>query len=73
MGFSTYKELGDYFIKLGATYALFKMLSENDNSKQQIYLGGSFNVLQQLPFGEIKEYVDIAKPNYKAPRESFIQ
>lgn len=71
MGFSTYKELGDYFIKLGATYALFKMLSENDNSKQQIYLGGSFNVLQQLPFGEIKEYVDIAKPNYKAPMDFY--
>lgn len=67
MGFSNYKDLSDYFIKLGVTKALFKMLSENDNSKQQIYLGGSFDVLQQLPFGEIIEYPDNSRPNFKAP------
>lgn len=71
MSFSNYKELSDHFIKLGVTKALFKMLSENDNSKQQIYLGGSFDVLQQLPFGEITEYPENKVPNFKAPMNFY--
>ena len=71
MGFSNHKELSDFFIKLGVTESFFKMLAENDNSKQQLYLGGSFNVLQQLPFGEITEYPDNKEPNYKAPMDFY--
>lgn len=40
--------------ELGATKLYVKELSSNDHSKTQIYLGGSFEVLQLLPFGEIR-------------------
>lgn len=71
MGFSNHKELSDFFIRLGVTQSFYKMLAENDNSKQQLYLGGSFDVLQQLPFGEITVYPDNKEPNYKAPMDFY--
>jgi hypothetical protein len=37
----------------GVTRIYCKHLAENDSSKQQIYLGGSFDILRQLPFTEI--------------------
>lgn len=44
-----------------------KRLAENDNSKNQIYLGGGFEALNVLPFGEI--YEDSSEKNQilKAP------
>lgn len=39
--------------ELGATRLYAKELAANDNTKNQIYLGPSFEVLQLLPFGEI--------------------
>ena len=59
-------EFGSFLLTLGVTRAFFKSLSENDNSKNQIYLGGSFKVLQQIPFGKIMEFPDNKNPNYKA-------
>jgi len=51
----------------GAIRILFKCLAENDNSKQQIYLGGSFEALNQLPFGDIKpDNIYGQMPNFKA-------
>ncbi len=51
----------------GAERILFKCLAENDNSKQQIYLGGSFEALNQLPFGEVfADNLNGSQPNYKA-------
>lgn len=38
------------FRRLGVTTLLAKRLAENDNSKNQIYLGGSFEVLNLIPF-----------------------
>jgi len=35
------------------TKIYFKKLSPNDNSKNQVYLGGNFEVLNILPFSEI--------------------
>ena len=32
-----------------------KLLSENDNSKNQVYLGGGFSSLNLLPHSEIKQ------------------
>ena len=52
-----------------ATRVLLKFLSENDNSKNQIYLGGSFRALNQVPFGEIRQDTSAHTPNYKAPVE----
>lgn len=41
------------FSELGATHAFCKPLAENDNSKQQIYLGGNLEVLQMFPFRDV--------------------
>lgn len=42
-----------------------KELAENDNSKNQIYLGGSFDILQNLPFGEL---ATVTKGDWKRHR-----
>lgn len=47
--------------KLGATKILFKILAANDNSKNQIYFGSSFDILQMLPLGSIEP--DPMKPD----------
>ena len=61
-----YKKLIDLLKKHGATGFLYKELSENDNSKNQIYLGGSYEALQEIPHGEIKTFSNLSRPNYKA-------
>jgi len=66
MNFYNYEEFGKYLQTFGVTRAFFKPLSENDNSKNQIYFGGSFQVLQQIPFGKITEFPENKDPNYKA-------
>jgi hypothetical protein len=53
---------------LGATRIIFKPLANNDNTKQQIYLGSDFDVIRSIPSGDI--YADgISKkgPIFKAP------
>ena len=59
------------FSELGVKFAFFKRLAENDNSKQQIYLGGSFDALQLLPFDEIQAFPHLKLPNYKAKISLF--
>lgn len=54
------------FRDLGSTRIFCKHLAENDNTKQQIYLGGSFEVLKLLVFGEIVAYDGVKVPNFKA-------
>lgn len=39
----------------GARRLVAKRLAENDNSKNQIYLGSGFEALNVLPFGDIRE------------------
>ncbi|WP_205068478.1 MvaI/BcnI family restriction endonuclease [Photorhabdus bodei] len=39
---------------LGAKKIIVKPLANNDNSKQQIYLGADFSVMQGIPVGELK-------------------
>jgi hypothetical protein len=41
------------FTDLGATRVLAKPLAANDNSKNQVYLGGGFGALNIIPHGEI--------------------
>ncbi len=66
MSFRDYKELSGFFVASGVKRAYFKLLAENDNCKQQIYLGGSFEAINRLPFGAVKVYTDLKKPNFKA-------
>jgi len=39
----------------GVTSVVCKLLSQNDNTKQQIYLGGNFQALNLLPFESVRE------------------
>ena len=71
MELHTTAQLLQRFKDLGATRIFFKLLSENDNSKQQIYLGGSFEVLSFFPFGSITAHSDLKTPNFKAPLPLF--
>lgn len=69
MSFSEYSSLAAFMVSLGVRKAFYKHLTDNDNSKQQIYLGGDFKTLTEIPFGEILKYTDAKKPNFKAPVE----
>jgi hypothetical protein len=53
MSFETVQVLASCLKQLGATRLYAKELAPNDNTKNQIYLGQSFEVLQLIPFGEI--------------------
>lgn len=59
-------ELLGRFSQLGAVRAFCKPLAENDNSKQQIYLGGSMDVLQMFPFQEVEATPNGKNSTYKA-------
>jgi hypothetical protein len=54
------------FSELGAITVFCKPLAENDNSKQQIYLGGSFDVIQIFPFHDIEATENGKNSTYKA-------
>jgi hypothetical protein len=56
----------DCFRVLGVSRVLSKHLTENDNTKQQIYLGDSFLALNILPFGDLYTQPDLRKPTIKA-------
>lgn len=64
--FSNLTSLLARFTELGAIQAFCKPLAENDNSKQQIYLGGSFDVVQIFPFHEIEATENGKNSTYKA-------
>jgi hypothetical protein len=63
------EELQKLFRKQGATKLVAKPLAENDNSKQQIYLGGNYDVLNVLPFGEVTADTTAKLHNFKAKLE----
>lgn len=54
------------FTELGAERAFCKPLAENDNSKQQIYLGGSLEVVQLFPIQDISATERGKDSTYKA-------
>lgn len=62
----TYDNLVAFLGSKNATFFLYKMMSQNDNSKQQIYLGGSYDALQYIPYGEITAHTGGVLPNFKA-------
>lgn len=66
MALETVAQLISRFKNLGAERIFCKRLSENDNSKQQIYLGSSFEVLSFFPHGEITAFSELRQPNFKA-------
>ncbi len=71
MAFLSARQLVARFRALGADRVFCKRLSENDNSKQQIYLGSNFEVLSFFPHGEITAFPELKEPNFKAPLDFF--
>lgn len=66
MAFESVASLVRCFTQLGAEKIYCKFLAENDNSKQQIYLGESFEVLKLLNYGSIRTEHEGRRPNFKA-------
>lgn len=66
MTFPSLPALVERLRALGANRVLAKALAENDNTKQQVYLGGSFDSLNQLPYGEVTTDSIGARPTFKA-------
>lgn len=64
--FSDISGLTKRFNELGAVRAFCKPLAENDNSKQQIYLGSSLDVVQMFPFQEVEATEKGKDSTYKA-------
>ncbi|MFM7431413.1 MAG: MvaI/BcnI restriction endonuclease family protein, partial [Flammeovirgaceae bacterium] len=62
------KNLKSLFIDNGCQKVYVKRLSPNDNSKNQVYFDGSFEILNILPISEIKteEAGDWNKERFKA-------
>jgi MvaI/BcnI restriction endonuclease family len=71
MGFNNTDSLIQAMRSLGAVNLLCKPLAENDNTKQQIYLGGSYEVLKQLPFSEMRSEPGVKRQNFKASLNFF--
>ena len=53
------------FKEQGVHRVFYKELAKNDNSKNQPYLGGSYDVISILPLGEISEYPSVKRKNFK--------
>mgnify|MGYP002700236011 CR=1 FL=1 len=53
------KVLRDLMLEHGAKSLFFKRLAPNDNSKNQIYLGGDYTALNILPYGEVTADVSV--------------
>lgn len=52
----------------GAKRVVFKLLANNDNSKNQVYFGSDFDVLRLIPHGElVGETTSEMVPIFKAP------
>lgn len=64
--FDTLAALVSRFKALGATRIFFKPLAENDNSKQQVYLSGSFDVLTVFRHGTVRAEPGLKDPTFKA-------
>ncbi|MDH2918618.1 MAG: hypothetical protein PXX73_05440 [Sideroxydans sp.] len=64
--FSDLDSLLRRFSQLGAVRAFCKPLAENDNSKQQIYLGGNLDVVQMFPFEAVEATPNGKNSTYKA-------
>lgn len=60
--------LSRMMVALGVKQLLVKELADNDNSKNQVYLGGNLGILNILPMGEVREETTPAgRAGLKAP------
>ena len=61
------------FYDNGCENLFIKVLAPNDNSKNQVYLGGSFDILNVFPFSEVTadDSGDWKKTRFKAKLDFF--
>jgi hypothetical protein len=67
----SFDSLQTRFRHAGAVKLVAKPLAENDNSKQQIYLGGNYEALNILPFEEVVTDTSAKIANFKAKLKLF--
>lgn len=67
MAFENLDSLLRCFADLGVERVLCKPLAENDNSKQQVYLGSGFETLNLLPYGDVSADPSGEVQTFKAP------
>jgi len=59
-------QLRSLMVKSGVTRLVFKKLAPNDNSKNQIYLGGDYSALQIFPYSDVT--ADVSRTDSKRDR-----
>ncbi|TYP64016.1 MvaI/BcnI family restriction endonuclease [Stutzerimonas stutzeri] len=65
---SPLERVADVMRRHGARHVVFKLLANNDNSKQQVYFGGDFDVLRMIPHGDlVGSYSERDGVIFKAP------
>ncbi|MDR0234581.1 MAG: MvaI/BcnI family restriction endonuclease [Zoogloeaceae bacterium] len=69
--FDSIANLLERFAALGATRVFCKPLAENDNSKQQIYLGSRFEVVHMFPSQQLEATEKGKDSTYKAKLDFF--
>ena len=69
MPFASLESLRQEMVRLGVVRLLFKVLSTNDNSKQQIYLGGGYDSLKMIPGGELHAEPGFSQKHGASPRQ----
>jgi hypothetical protein len=57
----------------GALRMVAKRLAPNDNSKNQIYLGGDYTAIQLLPFGALREDTAVAAGSKRARMKAGVE
>jgi len=57
----------------GALRVVAKRLAPNDNSKNQIYLGGDYTAIQLLPFGALREDTAVAAGSKRARMKAGVE
>lgn len=67
----TLHDLQQLMQQQGVTELYAKALAENDNSKQQVYLGGGYSALNVLPIGEPRADTSTRTPQVKATLELY--
>ncbi|QJW83230.1 MvaI/BcnI restriction endonuclease family protein [Ramlibacter terrae] len=68
---TSWNHIKNLFVEYGVQLVVAKPLAENDNSKQQVYLGKGFDVLTLLPYGRVRGDAAGKRPNFKAPLQFF--
>ncbi len=58
---------------LGVCRLVAKALAPNDNSKNQIYLGGDYSAIQLLPFGALREDHEVAAGSKRARMKAGLE